>query len=292
MSPSPQFLICTTPRSGSTLLCSLLGSTGVAGMRRELIVGHEYVLELVGRADQRTKFGPLDRDGLRNFLEDALDRSRTPNGVAGFKLMWEQVRRLALRLGYPAKGERYGFHDFATLFPETTRFIWLTRRERVRQAVSLVKAVQSQCWNSAEQNRFTGFYVFDYLALKRAVKMLRHHDAMWREFFEHNGIKPLEVEYEDVIHDRWAQVQRITDFVEIPGVVTSNNNEILYRQQSEALNDLWVERFERICSRGPVVRGLYSAWSLPRWIGLRALSRLRAARRVRRLPSGERLEPR
>jgi LPS sulfotransferase NodH len=292
MRPRTQFLICTTPRSGSTLLCSLLGSTGLAGMRRGQVVGHEYALELVGRRDQRTDFGPLDRDSLRRFFQDAFDRSRTPNGVAGFKLMWEQVRRLALRLGYPANSEGFGFHDFATLFPETTRFIWLTRRERVRQAVSLVKAVQSQCWNSAEQERFTSFYVFDYLALKRTVKMLEHHDAMWREFFEHNAIKPLEVVYEDVIRDRWEQVQRIAGFVEIPGAVASEIGEVHYRKQSVSLNDLWVERFERICSLGPVLRSLYTAWSLPRWIGLRVLSRFRAARRVRRLPSGERLEPR
>lgn len=273
-------------------MCSLLGSTGVAGMRRGQLVGHEYVLQLVGRRDQRTNFGPLDRDSLRRFLQDAFDRSRTPNGVAGFKLMWEQVRRLALRLGYTANSGRFGFHDFATLVPEKTRFIWLTRRERVRQAVSLVKAVQSQCWNSAEQERFTGFYVFDYIALKKTVQMLEDHDAMWREFFEHNAIKPLEVVYEDVIRDRWAQVQRIADFVEIPGAVASDIGEVHYQKQSEALNDLWVERFENICSRGPEVRSLYSAWSLPRWLGLRALSKIRAVRRVRRLPNGKRLEPR
>ncbi len=292
MKPRTQFLICTTPRSGSTLLCSLLDSTGVAGMRRGPAVGHEYALELVGRRDQRTDFGPLDRDGLQRFFQDALDRSRTPNGVAGFKLMWEQVRRLALRLGYPANSEKVGFHDFARLFPESTRFIWLTRRERVRQAVSLVKAVQSQCWTSAEQERFTSFYVFDYLALKRTVKMLEHHDAMWQEFFVYNAIKPLEVVYEDVIRDRWAQVQRIAGFVEIPAAVASEIGEVHYRQQSVALNDLWVERFERMCSRGPVVRSLYTAWSIPRWIGLRVLSKYRAVRRVRRLPGRERLEPR
>jgi LPS sulfotransferase NodH len=270
----------------------LLGSTGVAGMQREWVVGHEYLLELVGRRDQKTGFGPLDRDGLRRFIQNALDRSRTPNGVAGFKLMWEQVWRLAPQLGCPASSGTFGFHDFAKLFPETTQFVWLTRRERVRQAVSLVKAVQSQCWNSAEQERFTGIYVFDYVALQRAVIMLKRHDSMWREFFEHNAIKPLEIFYEDVIRDRRSQVQRIGDFVGIPGAVANSIGEVHYQQQSEALNDLWVGRFERIRSQSPAVRKLYTARSLPRWMGLRALSKFRAARRVRRLPSGERLEPR
>jgi LPS sulfotransferase NodH len=269
----------------------MLGSTGVAGMRRGQAVGHEYLLELVGRPDQKTDSSPLDREGLRHFLRDAFDRSQTPNGVAGFKLMWEQVRRLALRPGYPATSGSFESRDFAELCPERTCFIWLTRRERIRQAVSLVKAVQSQCWNSAEQEKFTGSYVFDYIALKNTVEMLEHHDAMWRDFFDHNAIQPLELFYEDVLHDRRAQLQRIADFLQIPGLAARDSGDAQYRQQSEALNDLWVERFERICSLRTEVRGLYAAWSFPLWIGLRALSKLRAVRRVRRLVGGERLEP-
>ena len=272
------------------MLCSLLDSTGVAGMRPGPRVIHEYVLELVGRRDQRKKFDALNNDMLRKFLQNAFDRSRTPNGVAGFKLMWEQVRRLALKLGYPANSQRFGFHEFATLVPETTCFIWLTRRQRVRQAVSLVKAVQSQCWNSAEQERFKGFYVFDYVALEKTTQMLEEHDAMWREFFEHNAIEPLEVVYEDVVHDRRAQLQRIAGFVGFPFAVASDIGDNQYRQQSEVLNELWVERFEHIRALGPGLRSLYWALGIPRWLGLRALSKIRAARRVRRLSREKWLE--
>lgn len=261
-------------------------------MRPAPRVVHEYALELVGRRDQRIESGPLDPAQLRKFLADAFDRSRTSNGVAGFKIMWEQVRRLARKLGYPANSERFGFHDFSTLLPETTCFIWLTRRERVRQAVSLVKAVQSQCWISAEQERFEGFYVFDYVALARTMQMLEEHDAMWREFFERNAIEPLKVVYEDVVHDRRAQLQRIADFVGYPIEAVCGVSDVNYRQQSEALNELWVERFEHIRSQGTGLRSLYWAWGFPRWLGLRGLSRIRAARRVRRLSKGARLEPR
>ncbi len=283
------YLICTTPRSGSSLLCSLLGSTAVAGMQRRDRVGHEYLLELVGRPDQRRGSGMVDADGLRRFIADAFDRSRTPNGVGGFKVMWEQVRRLALLLGRTASPRSFGFHDFATLLPGTTQFVWLRRRERLRQAVSLVKAVQSQCWNSAEQARFAGTYAFDYVALERTVRMLGSHEAMWREFFERNAIEPLEVAYEDVVDDRRAQVQRIADFVGVAGAQATDIGEVHYLQQSELVNEVWVRRLERIRGRGRGARRLHTVLGLPRWIRLRALSRYRAARRVRRLPSGERI---
>ena len=106
--------------------------------------------------------------------------------------MWEQIRRLAGHLGCETNGDGFGFHDFAELLPRDTRFVLLTRRDRLRQAVSLAKALQSQCWNIAEQERFGGRYGFDYIGLLRISTMLERLDAMWREFFAHNDITPLE----------------------------------------------------------------------------------------------------
>jgi len=94
------------------------------------------------------------------------------------------------------------------------------------------------------------------------------------------------------LNGRWAHVQMIFDFIEIPGAVASDTAELYYQQQSEALNNLWVERFDRIYMRKQGMHSLYWICSLPRWISLQALSRYRAARRGKRLPTGERLEPR
>ena len=292
MSSAKHYLICTTPRTGSSMFCSLLAGTGAAGMRRGGIVGQEYLLELVGRKVHRVDVGRLDRDRLRRHLRDAFERSRSANGVAGFKIMWAQIAALARRLGCATGRDGFGFHDFAELLPPGTRFVWLTRRDRLRQAVSLEKAVQSRCWNSAEQERFAGRYVFDYVGLVRTVNLLERHDQMWGEFFDRNAVTPLEVAYEDVIEDRGAEVRRILDFLEVPPGEASEIGDVHYKQQSDAVNDRWAERFARIRAFPPVVRAAYAVWFTPRWLALRALSLRRERRRVRLLPSGERVLPR
>ena len=44
MAASTHYLICTSPRTGSSFLCAALRNTGSAGMRQGSIVGAEYLL--------------------------------------------------------------------------------------------------------------------------------------------------------------------------------------------------------------------------------------------------------
>src|ERR1700710_772467 len=100
------YVVCATPRSGSTLLCALLAGTGVAGKPEEAFEhlwstglprqpceyfaggGDAGILALLaptdpGRADRSDPFPP------------ALERGTTPNGVFGVKLMWTHLLDLA-----------------------------------------------------------------------------------------------------------------------------------------------------------------------------------------------------
>jgi LPS sulfotransferase NodH len=117
---SSSYVVCATPRSGSTLLCALLGATGVAGrpeeyferlrhsglprQPREYFDGVEDpdVLELLAPTE------PGHPDG-RDPLGEALEPGTTPNGVFGAKLMWTHLQDVAARLGRPATPER--LHD-------------------------------------------------------------------------------------------------------------------------------------------------------------------------------------
>ena len=106
------YLVCATPRSGSTLLCALLEGTGVAGRPRSSSSGfatglprqpREYfervedpeLLELLAPTDP----GAPDRG---DPIPGALERGTTDNGVFAAKLMWTHLLDLAERLGRPA----------------------------------------------------------------------------------------------------------------------------------------------------------------------------------------------
>src|SRR3954462_4910517 len=101
MAPDCSYLVCATERSGSTLLCELLGATGVAGRPEEFF---EF-LNATGRPRQPREYFegvddptlldllppllvPLPRPAWAQQLGDALERGTTGNGVFGSKMMW------------------------------------------------------------------------------------------------------------------------------------------------------------------------------------------------------------
>src|SRR6266576_2724987 len=112
--PTRCYLVCATPRSGSTLLCEGLEATGVAGRPREYFEElketgvprrpREYfwglrspdVLRLVpqdSQLDRRSEQRPSwDRDDYARHLAASLEQGTTPNGVFGAKLMWSYFR--------------------------------------------------------------------------------------------------------------------------------------------------------------------------------------------------------
>src|SRR5689334_3376396 len=109
--PDRSYLVCATPRSGSTLLCHLLDQTGIAGHPEEYFEAlrhsgaprkpHEYfdpdrhanIIERLAFRElpdgiERTAHPLWEPESYDRYLASALDAGTTPNGVFGAKLMW------------------------------------------------------------------------------------------------------------------------------------------------------------------------------------------------------------
>jgi LPS sulfotransferase NodH len=219
---STSYLVCATPRSGSTLLVESLKSTGVAGRPEEFFEarvrtgrprtaagyfrepGAPDIGDILGDPE---KLGPApdysSLDGIDDYaqhLRRSFALGTTPNGVFGAKLMWMHLgdfREFAGRL--PAFRGLSLEELLPAVFPRP-RYVWVTRRDKVRQAVSLWKAIQTEAWRgdadpAAHEPRF------HREALDHLVRMLADHDAHWESFFTRAGIEPLAISYEDDLSD-------------------------------------------------------------------------------------------
>ena len=194
-SPATSYLVCATPRSGSTLLCEMLRATGVAGTPLEHfeILRHsslprqprEYfdgvaepgVLELLAPLDP----GRPSEEPAAAWAERILREGATPNGAWGGKLMWGHVEDLLVRareLGGLAGA------DLATVLHALlgdVRLVFVTRVDKVAQAVSLWRAVQTQRWSAAaDAPRRPHDAVYSFAAIDHLVARLQAHDAAWR----------------------------------------------------------------------------------------------------------------
>jgi LPS sulfotransferase NodH len=274
VTPAISYLVCATPRSGSTLLCHLLEQTGVAGRPEEYFEAlrhsgvprrpHEYfdagrnpdiVDHLAFREMPDEELLPAPSPlwspaTYGEYLEWVLAEGTTPNGVFGAKLMWGYLDDFAALVR--------GIDGFAGLpvprllnraFPGL-RYVRVTREDKVRQAVSLWKAVQTQAWNS--ESAVTAEPRYDAEAIRQLVRQLIAHDASWTGYFTGLGVEPLVVTYEELAEDHEPVVRRVLEHLAVEWPAGHRVPPPRLQVQADAMSEQWVARFNALSltSRG------------------------------------------
>ena len=251
------YLVCATPRSGSTLLCETLKETGVAGNPEEFfeavpetgeprrpldyLVGLDDPEALALVADAPPHPPPRYSD-LRSIgdYEEHLARVRemgtTPNGVFGAKIMWAHLEDLARRLGTDDK------HALVDRLFDCPRLILVRREDTIRQAVSLWRAMQTQSWR-AENETGSGEPHYSFSALHHLVEQLEAHDAAWERFLAGASQPVLALTYEEVAADPAAAVRRTLEHV--GGDAAQLGALPRMRRQADERSDAWAERYAR-----------------------------------------------
>jgi LPS sulfotransferase NodH len=258
------YLVCATQRSGSTLLVEALKSTGVAGQPEEFFEarvrtgrprtaagyfrepGAPDIGDILGDPE---KLGPapdysrLDEiDDYAQHLERSFATGTTPNGVFGAKLMWGHLDDfIHFTHTLPAFRGLDLPHLLPAVFPRP-RYVHVTRRDKVRQAVSLWKAIQTEAWRGdADPQAHAPQYHFP--ALDHLVKMLQDHDTSWEAYFAANGIEPLTIVYEDDLvngpEDAVRRVLRHLDLSVPPGWRAPEH----MQRQADERSERWVANY-------------------------------------------------
>jgi trehalose 2-sulfotransferase len=188
--PRDSYFVCATPRCGSWFLCGLLASTGVAGRP------HEWFWRDTRASLERR----WDVSGADEYVELILAAGTTANGVFAAKVMFGSLPDLAA-------------------FPRP-RYVWMRRRDRVAQAVSFARAVQTGHWHHWDPPAREE-PVFRLDAVDALLREIDELERSWAGWFEREGIEPLEVAYEDVAAAPQRETRRVLDFLSLelpPGI--------------------------------------------------------------------------
>jgi LPS sulfotransferase NodH len=236
--PVLSYTIWFSQRTGSTLLCNALQRTGIAGRPGELLLAADLPA-LYKRHGART---PKE---LRARIWEA---ATTPNGVLGLKYgiyepyfgaLLDEFRQLE---GHD--GTRPGIWE--NTFPNS-RHIFMTRRNKVRLAVSWWKAIQSKEWHrlhgtSPRDADIAELYDFSAIDRLLAESVLR--EAATQEFFAENEIEPLTIAYEDFVGRYEATVRQIVRWLGLPASAAAVAPPA-YERLADAVSEDWVQRFRR-----------------------------------------------
>jgi LPS sulfotransferase NodH len=252
------YLVCATQRSGSTLLCELLKGTEVAGVPDEFFEAlratglprqpRQYfdtpeLADIAERLAPTEPGRPAQRGEFEGWFSYALQRGTSPNGVFGAKMMWNYFDDFRARVReLPGLGEVTFNEALDALFPQL-RIVFVRRRNKVAQAVSLWKAVQTQQWrNEDDLSRGDAPAEYDYRALKHLVNELHLWDARWEDWFHATGREPVRVIYEDFVNTRAATVGRVLDALAINPREPESQMGPMKPQADDVSHD-WVSRF-------------------------------------------------
>lgn len=250
MTPRRSYFVCATPRSGSTLLCKSLSATGVAGHPEEFFerlrhsgLPREPREYFEGVADPTllallppTRAGDPAGADLERELPHYLREGTTPNGVFGAKLMWSYFDDLLRRLGIARDGPVAGV--LAARFGPP-RWIHVTRADKVAQAVSLWRALQTRAWSAADEPGPVE-PVYHARGIAHLRDQLAAHDAAWRAWFPGQGLEVHVVEYERFAADHAATLEGVLDHL---GLEVVRIPDPPIDRQGDARSDEWVARF-------------------------------------------------
>lgn len=200
MKHAKSYIICATPRSGSTLLCDLLTDTKVAGRPNSFFRRQSYPWwadRLNVSVAEWADAGAFDQSYLAAVLRHGA--GGTPD--FGLRLMWESVGDLSTRLASFYPGLPNDNTRFQAAFG-TPVYIHLSREDKIAQAVSRLKAEQTGLWHvdadgtERERDKPGQAPVYNRQAISKQVAELVSHDAAWTRWFAGQGIQPVGITYE------------------------------------------------------------------------------------------------
>ena len=191
------FFLCATPRVGYHLLVSLLHSTNVI----EPIIGQA----ITGTGDEKKI---ESNEGWLSYWQGISER----HGIDTTKI-W------GTKFYTPDDAEHY--LSVKGVSPSSIKWIWMRRRDKIRQAISLLAATKSGVWFF---NRKVEGYLVDVISdldisvesVNAEALLMYQSDFRWGEFFRKNKIEPHILFYENFQHEiSWKPtVLSVLEFLE------------------------------------------------------------------------------
>jgi LPS sulfotransferase NodH len=236
------YLLCGTPRTGSTLLCDLLRSTGVAGRPESFFRAPDEQAWANRWRLRQTCSGGLD---CGEYVRVAVAAGSTSNGVFAARVMWGTLDEIVTKLGgvYPDLSGQ----DLLLLTRafRQLRFVYLVRDDTVAQAVSWARAEQTHFWQEGDRALPGVKPHFDFDQIHDLVRTIQAHNAAWQDWFRASGVQPHLVRYEHLVREPSRCTRQILDFLGLQPasecVIRSDR-----RRQADRLNADWISRYRQM----------------------------------------------
>lgn len=233
--PKKSYMICTQQRSGSWLLAEGLEGTRVAGRPRE------YFNELT----EGKFFKEWSVSTYGDYLPKIRAMATSPNGVFGIKVHWCQFDPMIDKLKTVSALQHASTQAVLDkIFPELS-FVWLSRRDRVRQAISHFRAIQTGQWwkiGPANGDSSASPMMLDCAAVLKLEQFAVNNDREWERLLSALGVTPLRIYYEDLAARYDSTIAEVLNWLGVSSQASAIRQPRLIKQADE-MSDKWVEEY-------------------------------------------------
>lgn len=235
-SPHMTYFLLASHRSGSSLLCDLLTKTQVAGIPSEFFL-HWRGMSYLG----------WDFSDYPSYIQRIFDETTSPNGVWGVKFMAGSA------------GGIKGFAEYLETFPMSSKLttvekvraifpnlycIYLSRRNKIAQAVSWWKAIQNEHYHSTIEKKMPSTPLsYNFAAIDHLVSEIMMEEAAHQAFLDEMGMTAYNIVYEDFVQDMEGTVRGILDFLGVRESFSVEQSNLVKMQ--DALSEEWIQRYRQ-----------------------------------------------
>ena len=220
-----RYLICSSLRSGSTLLSQYLHATGVAG------VPFEYLNDANMQAYGERK-GETIQD-IGSYIQEIETLRTTSNGVFGMKAHFRQTVRM-VRTQQLMK-------EFLKHFD---KLIKISRHDKIAQAISLCRATQTGIWTSLHNNDEEEHSQFIYCSreIAKALSSLFDEDAGWEAAITESGLQALDISYEDLVSKPQDTINTVLQYLGLKEISIMPLKPLITKQ-ADHINECYRSQF-------------------------------------------------
>lgn len=216
----------------------------IAGIMKDMQLGDPY--EAFNFGANRRYRPYYDVSDFCTLIDRVLEKQTSPEtGVFGVKFFWEHLERF-YRIANKIDGMNelnLDIKEMLELFFGSPRYLYLGRRNSLKQAVSLAKAIQSNHFQTIDDSPDTiveGKTSYDANLISQALMRILSEALLWENFFRQFEITPYRLWYEDLVNDREKTIQGVLFFLnesfeKIPEPHT--------KKLSNRTNDEWYEHY-------------------------------------------------
>ena len=236
--PAPlrkSYVVASSDRASSTLLCRLLWQTGRLGAPWEYLnSSFENVRgTLAAPANRSIASTMVQRLGARDpgaYIARLLACRTSSNGVFGLKSNFSDL-----------KSALDEFPNLLNALAPVT-YVYVDRRDKLIQAASAVKSLLASGLAGEFGTATGGHLLYDRDMISKSLGKLERNRLHWWRWFEKNGIAPLVVYHEDVKADGAEDVRTIAAALD----VSYDTDQIVlppFDQRSDPVIEEWAARF-------------------------------------------------